>query len=720
MSTSVQTTGTPQSLQQLVNGITARLAQLAKDPPDLLAYLRVHAESIVGAFQPVGFVYEMRNGTVFQRVLQVNIDSLGLKVFPEQEDAFRRAVLRVADHRKPILLTNSQGGGSQALAVEDSPAPDELPIFNRTPFEQHFVPIPLGNACAGVLHIWFTPAPPQVAQTRSLLLRQICADAEIYLKARQARDHSAEVTRLSTHVRLLEELTGDIDLESVSWNMVNFAREAVNCERACLFIASDYDRPVNEATPLGGGIYDFVLQACSGLKKPNPRSEQAMTLQRVAQKLTEMSLAKAAAAAALPPPAAVNGTGAAPLAKPDREPTPAAPTVAPPGSNRPRPQIVLMIRDPAKTATRAAEINDYFDLMPMNWATVIPLFDRNDRVCGILLFEGIKVEEKLANAMKPMLELGVAAGRTLGTALYCSQHRSMRVARSVVAARQRYVNTPAKRKFLRMGVPLLLLAAALACPFPYRIKGDANIVAVNQNALPALVNARLLDVVVREGETVKQGQALAHFDTQDLRLQLAANEQEQQRSLLESDAALAAGNETQMQMFRLKADQAGATMQKLRSDLEHAVLRAPFDGIVLGAQTLSTRRGEVLRMGETALHVVDPKGWQVKTGLREKDLIFLDERLKQTGPIPAVLRLAADPAQKYELELTSANQLAYGLNTAEGEYEFTAVLPFTMSVDNPTFLKSGFTGRVTFAVGRRPVAYLLFKDFIQYITVRFF
>ena len=215
MSNSVQATAATPSLQHLVNGITARLAQLAKDPPDLSVYLRAHAESFASVFKPVGFAYEMRNGTVFQRVLQANVESLGGKESPEQENAFRRALLQAAELKKPVLLgpQNGKTSGPSALSAEDSPAPDELPLFNRTPFEHHFVPIPLGNITAGVLHVWFPAASAAVAQTRSALLNQICADTEIYLKARQARDVSAEVTRLSTRVRLLEELTGDIDLE---------------------------------------------------------------------------------------------------------------------------------------------------------------------------------------------------------------------------------------------------------------------------------------------------------------------------------------------------------------------------------------------------------------------------------------------------------------------------------------------------------------------------
>lgn len=730
----VQPSPASNQLQHFINGISARLAQLAKDPPDLVVYLRAHAECIDAGLKPVGFSYEMQNGPVFQAVFRRNVESLGYRESPEQENAFQRALRLAAAQRKPLLIpaNTHHATGVQGLSVEDSPAPDELPLFNRTPYEQMFIPILLGESAVGVLHVWFQPAAGAASQTRMTLLKQICGEIELYLKARRARDVSQEVTRLSTYSRLLEELAGDTDLESVSWNLVNYAREAVACERVCLFIANNYDRALS-SEPLTGELeYEFELHACSGLKKPHPRSEQAMTLQRVAQKLTQMSLVKtgvlpAATDAAEPAPAAEasepagNGVPAPRAAeKPAGKPEAPAASAGPGGTDRPRMQITLMVRDPAKTATRPPEVNEYFDLMPMNWATVIPLFDRDQRVCGILLFEGAKVEEKLGNSLKPMLELAVSAGRALGTALYWNQHRSLRLARSFVNLRQSYVSTPARRKWLRIGLPVAIALAVLLFPITYRIKGNASVLAVKQTTLPALVNARLLEVNVREGQAVRQGDVLARFDTRDLELQLRQLDQEYERSLLESDTALTQGNEPQMQMARLNAAKAAAMTQKIRRDIDHATLRAPFDGLVLGAQTLSTRIGEVLRLGDPLLEVVDPNAWQVKASLREQDLIQLDERLRAHGPLPASLRLAANPAHRYELELSSDSQLAYGLDTTNGKYEFTAVLPLNASLDDPGLMKSGFTGRISFEAGTRPVAYVLFKDFVRFMLVRFF
>lgn len=732
----VQPNPAASQLQRFANDITARLAQLAKDPPELLAYLRAHADCIVSALRPVGFCYEMQNGMDYQRVLLGNMESLDYRAFPEQENAFRRAIRMAATKRQPVLIPPNTlpSMGQQGLAVEDAAAPEELPIFNQTAYEQMFVPILLAQSAVGVLHIWFQTIDQGTTQGRVALLKQICGEVELYLKARRINDISQEVTRLTTYSRLLEELSGDLDLDSVSWNIVNFARETVACDRVCLFVARKYERnPAAQSEELD---HEFELFACSGLKRPNPRSEQAVILQKVAQKLTQLSLAapsiqstshsesagstsngKNSPANLSPVGTSTSSAKMAAVSKPGEKPSP---QVIGPKKVRPVTQITLMMRDPSKVATRPEEVNDYFEIMPMNWATVLPLFDRDNRVCGIVLFEGTKASDKLMSTISQMRDLAVSAGRAIGTALHWSRQPSLRMAQGWVNARQAYVNTPAKRKWLRYGLPLVSTIAILAFPVSYRLKGDATVLPVKQTSLPALVSARLLDVRVREGETVKAGQLLARFDTRDLELQLRQSEQEIERSLVESDTAMSLGHEAQMQLSRLNAAKARTIAEKIKNDINKSTLVAPFDGVVLGAQALSTRIGEVVRLGEPVLQVVDPSDWQVRISMREQDLIYLGDHLNETGPIPASLTLIADPSRSYDLELASPTQIAYGLDTSQGKYDFITVLPLATSVDDVNLLKSGFAGRATFKAGRKPVAYILFKDFINFLRVRFF
>lgn len=577
------------------------------------------------------------------------------------------------------------------------------------------------------------------------LLQKVCAEVELYLKARRLSDISQEVTRLTSYSRLLENLSGDLDLDSVGWNIVNFARETIACDRVCLFVATNYEQPFPGAAAEQVLEHDFELHACSGLKTLNPRSEQAVILRRVARRLTQNSLVPidlkssrtpptAAAESAEPGPAAAtpeNEPGApaptAPLTEGDADKAEAITPTAPqkpaprkPDGGRPTVRLTLINRTSAeKSSNTSEEVLEYFEVMPMNWATVLPLFDRNNRVCGIFLFEGVKPAENLVATFPRMLDLGTSAGRALGTALYWDRQRSIRLAQRYVRAKRAYIDTPGKKKFLKFGLPFVILAILLLIPIDYTLKGDATLLPVNQVTLPTLVNSRLISVKVREGETVKQGQVLAELDTRDIRLQLRQVEQDYERALLESQSAMSLRDEFRMHAARINSEKSRAVADKLRLDIERSTLRAPIDGIVLGAQTLATRLGEVLRTGEPVLDVIDPSVWQVKVSMREQDLIYLGDTLSEKGRVPVTLALAANPARRYELEVKSENQIAFGLDTARGKYDFSVMLPLETTLSDSSLLKSGFGGRAKFSTGLKPAFYVLFRDFVNFLRVRF-
>jgi hypothetical protein len=751
-------------LQRLANDITARLAKLLKEPPDLTTYLSAHASCIAQALHPTGLSYEMVSGNNLQRVLMSNLESLEYRKNPEQELSFQKAAKLVLSQGRLMVIEPNvfPAEGLHGLQPEDSPAPEELPLFNRTPYQHFFVPILVGTSAVGLLHVWFPPIDATGGQVRQTLLRHACSEIELYLKSRRLSDIAQELTRLSTYSHLLQELAGDVDLESVTWNIVNYARESVACDRVCVFVATDYGHASRSVE--GANLdYDYELFACSGIKKPHPRSEHAVILKGVARKLTEMALARTvhhspsdeskvastadetvtkpevSGAATVAPSKGIESPPDSGVMEPDAQP-PRNPSAAPESvtdrdaksaeeargkvtgpakAARPQIQLTLIQRDPTKAATRPREVNEYFDVLPMNWATVLPLFDRQNRVCGIVLFEGNRPPEKLETSFLHMRDLAISAGRSLGTSLHWNKHQSLRIAQRWISFRYNLLNTSRRRLLVNYVLPVVLLVGVLLLPITYEVKGDAAIVSATQTTLPVLSSSRLVSVSVQEGQRVTSGELLATFDTTELQLQHRQALQEYQRALVESDAALAAGNEAQMQMARLSAAKASATAEKIANDIRLSSVRAPFDGMVLGAQSLANRIGQYFRQGEPVFEIVDPRHWQVKIALREQDIDYMEVRLHEKSAVPATLKLAADPAKSYPLTLTKSSQLAYGLDVSNGKYFFGAVLPLDLDETQGALFKSGFTGRASFAVATRPVGYVLFRDFANFIRLKF-
>ena len=727
-------------VQRVAADISARLSQVAKEPPEFAAYFQIHADCVMQALQPVGLAYEMATGQTFQRAYSLNYETLKLQNAPAQSLAFQRSVKLAADQSKPIFLdaNTSPVDGLRGLQPEDAPAPENLPPHNLTPYQQVFVPIPLSKKMIGVLHAWFAPGDATMANARLAILGHAAGEIELYLKARRISDISQELSRISTYSRFLEDVAGDQDMESVSWKLVNYAREAIGCDRVCMLTDSQYGLAEAKGLPASDRL---ALQACSGLRRPHPRSEHAEVLKAHASELLKLAVGETPAADPVPEnsqsanaatdPAATTPAGnegkTAPVESAGRPTTSSSATDA-----RPQMRIIFTTRDPAKTSSRPDAVNRYFEVIGMNWSTVLPLYDRNNRVCGTLLFEGQQTNDKMAALFMQMRDLAVSGGRALSTALIWERRRTLRGARVLMRWRDQLMGTSRRRLAIKYGIPTLLTILLLAFPFPHRIGGDATVRPVNVQTVAALTSGRLLAVNAREGDRVKKGQVLCTLDSADLRLQLQQTEQERERAETEASLALRQDrSETRMQIARLTAKKTETMAEQLRREIEFTEIRAPFDGILVGPQDLTQRRGQIVRVGETMAEVVDPSQWEVRVSVREQDVpklvdaVEVARRANAKGGVPAVMALAANPNVKYHLQLTDPKSFSYRLETSGGKYNFSAILPISgmgngaapPSTDGE--IKGGYTGSVKFLCGRRALAELLFGDFIRFLKLTF-
>jgi biotin carboxyl carrier protein len=711
--TTVPQTPLSNQVQRIAGELSARLAQIAKDPPDLASYLRMHAECVAQALQPVGLAYEMAAGQSFQRAFSFNYESLALRNMPAQEAAFQRAVRKTAETGQPIFLdaNTAPANAPHGLSAEDVPSPESLSLHNQTPYQQVFVAILLANAPVGVLHAWFAIGDAAAAHARVALLAHAAAEIEVYLRARRITDLTQDLSRVTTYARFLEDVAGEQDLDSVGWKLVNYAREAVGCDRVCLLADARYGHSASEQVAADR----FELQACSGLRRPHPRSEHAEVLKSHASELLKLATTPAE-----------GETPRAPTAKPDGEERPPGDANAGPktAETRPRMRIIFTNRDPAKAATRPDAVNHYFEVIPMNWSTVLPLYDRDNRVCGTLLFEGQGNSEKVAPVFLQMRDLAVSGGRALSTALVWDRRRALRGARKIMGWRDALIGSSRRRLLLKYGVPAALGIALLATPFPYRVKGEATLRPVNVETVSALTAGRLMEVNVREGDHVKKGQVLCVLDSADLNLQLRQAVADRER--FDTEAA-----QTQLlqpaksKLARLSAEKTQILADKLQHDIDQTVIKAPFDGIVAGPQDFTQRKGQVIRMGETVAEIVDPTHWEVKVSVQEEDVPTLRQQVQANGSagVSGDLVLNANPDHVYPLRLRDENAFAHRLDTGGGKYHFSAILPLPEAPGDPAQIapgvemKTGYTGRARFACGRRTLARMMFGDFVRFLKV---
>ena len=723
-------------VNRLAANVSTKLKQLASNPPELSVYLKTHSNCVEAMLKPRGLSYEILNGSGLKRVYGTRFEDLNLRDNPLQDAAFKNASKAAQNQKRvQILQPFSNPSGSRDNLKNDSSVVEKtVEVFNETPYQQFFVPVVLDGKSAGVLHVWFDPANQATTQGRQRMLIGLCEELSAYLRNRRSVDLSNEVTRLNTYSHLLEDLAGDIDLESVSWSLVNFARETVECERVSIFSVKDY--PSENL-----GMPEFELLACSGLKRPHPRSEQAEILKGAVRELGKVTL-QTEETPKLPAKVSVDENSselpklpAADAAETDgpkddeekaareesetKEPEEQKAPAMPRGS-RPQFRLIFTYRDPSKKKDRPDALNTYFDLIPMNWATTLPLFDRNGMLCGILLFEGQESADKAQKTFLPMRDLAYSGGRAIGTALYWNNRRSLRLAKGVEGFKQRVNKTPPRRIFLKVGIPVLAVIGLLLMPINFKVRGNATLRPQVAQTLPAAVPERLAEVHVREGQRVEEGQLLAELDTSEQELMLQQLNQDRMQFLAESDMARDAGNEVQMRIASLRAEGAATEVERLRREIELAKIAAPFDGVVTGPLNIRQRKGQVFRLGEPVIELARLENWEVRIDVREQDIVFLNRELSDHQSVRVRVKFNADPTTEHGLEVSDQGELSYGLETQQGVYAFAVVLPMELPEGSAEKFRVGYSGNAIFELGRRPLGYVFFRDFIHFIKLRWF
>jgi RND family efflux transporter MFP subunit len=134
-------------------------------------------------------------------------------------------------------------------------------------------------------------------------------------------------------------------------------------------------------------------------------------------------------------------------------------------------------------------------------------------------------------------------------------------------------------KLLAAGVGLIVLALAVV-PIPARLSSPAEVRAETSRTIVPPFSGYLSRVMVKPGDAVESGQALAAMDTRDLELQAAQVRSERQSLLVQRDDAQAAGDLTKVRSLTAQADEAGARLNLIEDRLSRSEIRSPITGVV--------------------------------------------------------------------------------------------------------------------------------------------
>lgn len=131
------------------------------------------------------------------------------------------------------------------------------------------------------------------------------------------------------------------------------------------------------------------------------------------------------------------------------------------------------------------------------------------------------------------------------------------------------------------------------------------------------------DGVLREanhvaGDTLKAGDVVARFDVTALELELKRLDAEIRKATIEADAERARGNEAAAMLIEAQADVDRAARRATEWKVDHAVLRAPQDGVILSGD-LRARVGESIASGTTLFEFAPTGSLRVEMAIPDRD-----------------------------------------------------------------------------------------------------
>jgi hypothetical protein len=213
-------------------------------------------------------------------------------------------------------------------------------------------------------------------------------------------------------------------------------------------------------------------------------------------------------------------------------------------------------------------------------------------------------------------------------------------------------------------------------------------------------------VSAKTGDLVTAGQVLARFDQRELLKQRASLAAEIDVLDTKHNRALAADDPVEAQLTQVNRKLQRTRLDLLDDRIEQSAIRAPIDGIVVSGD-LEDQIGNILERGRPLFRIAPPEQWNVVLRIPESDAehildgatgVFIPYARPESSERIRINRIR--PAAEIH------NERNVIIAEAHGD------LPFD-------WLRPGMEGAARIDAGRKPVWWILFHKFIDWLRVRF-
>ena len=238
----------------------------------------------------------------------------------------------------------------------------------------------------------------------------------------------------------------------------------------------------------------------------------------------------------------------------------------------------------------------------------------------------------------------------------------------------------------------------------YRVSAKTVIEGEIQRVTSAPFAGFIASTSVKAGDSVREGQVLAQLDDRDLQLERSrwASERDQYQAKLRE--AVAEQKLSEVQILQAQYQQAQAQWQLVNDKVNRAVLRAPFDGLVVVGD-LSQQIGAPVELGKELFTITPLRRYRVILQVDERDIAFI--KRQQQGDL-VMIGLTGEKMPFKVHHITTIASQADGKNFFKVEALLDSYSPR---------LRPGMEGIGKITTEQRSLAWVLFHPLGQWLSL---
>jgi multidrug efflux pump subunit AcrA (membrane-fusion protein)/transcriptional regulator with GAF, ATPase, and Fis domain len=585
--------------------------------------------------------------------------------------ATRLAESEENQQRHGRLLHKVMTTGEGLLAAPHSGSGNAEEAGNPTDYLLVLGPLKTAQETLGVLEIFQRPdSNPTVQRGYLRFLLQMCELASEYLKSRKLQhftDRQALWSQLENFTRLVHK---GLDPRSTAYTIANEGRRLIECDRVSVGICKGKK---------------CVIQAVSGQDTFDKRSNTVSLLGHLAT--------------------AVVATG----------------------------ETVWYTGDTSMMAPQVEEaVQEYIDECHSKAVAVVPLKAPHDvtnpletpKVLGALIIEQIEdsrprdgltqridvVSEHSSIALANVLEHNelflMPVWRTLGKSKWVVEARQL--PKTIAAA---------------IAAVVLLLILCL-WPSDLQLTGKGKLQPVIRREVFANLDGEVIEVLVKHGDKVKKGDALAQMRSIDLEVKITEAEGQIEAtkaqlsavtsSITGKTAKLDEQNKFLGERLKLESQLKSLQLQLLlyKEKTKKLKVVSPIDGEVVTWQVYELLIFRTVQQGQILMSVVDPSGpWEVEVQMPEDRMGFIADAQRELGEhLPVNFIAAAKPGETHKGEVKEVHRIA----DVRGEEGNTVLLRVDFDKNEISNLRQNATVTAKVYCGRAPIGYVWFHDLVSF------